>query len=186
MTPVIATVSGIDGSGKTVFARGLAAELGPRAVLLHVDDSRRQVEWAQPGRTEAEIYHDDYFALDELDARVRAQSADVVLVEGTFVLRVPSLATAFSIYLDVDVATAEARVLARDVARGRTVEDVRHRLAARYRPAQERYLAECRPRERADLVIDNNRAERPRLLRGDPISWPALLAAPLGAMLGLS
>jgi uridine kinase len=182
---MIATVSGIDGSGKTVFARRLAAACAGRVALLSVDDVRRPVEWRQPGRDETDIYYHDYFDLAELDRRVAAAAAlhEVVLVEGVFVLRAASLARAFAIYLEVALARARARVLERDVARGRTPEDVSHRMAARYYPAQERYLAEHDPRGRADVLIDNDDPQRPRILRGDPRTWPAPLAAPLASLL---
>lgn len=181
----VATVSGLDGSGKTVFARRLAAACTARVALLSVDDVRRPVDWRQPGRSESDIYYADYFALDELDARVAAaaRDADLVLVEGVFVLRAASLAAAFAIYLDVTLERARARVLARDVARGRTPDDVQHRMGARYYPAQERYLAEHDPRGRADVLIDNDDPARPRLLRGRPETWPAPLAAPLASLL---
>jgi uridine kinase len=181
---VVATISGIDGSGKTVFARRLAEACPGRVRLLSVDDVRRPVDWRQPGRSEADIYYDDYFALGELEARVAAarRDADVVIVEGVFVLRVPALAAAFAVYLDVALGRARARVLERDVARGRTPEDVTHRMAARYYPAQERYLAAHDPRGRADLLIDNDDPSRPRVLRGDPAAWPAPLAAPLARL----
>jgi uridine kinase len=186
MTALVATVSGLDGSGKTVFARRLAEACAPARVrLLSVDDVRRPVDWRQPGRSEAEIYYEDYFALGDLDARVAAaaREADLVLVEGVFVLRAASLAGAFAVYLDVDLARARARVLERDVARGRTPEDVTHRMDARYYPAQERYLRAHDPRGRADVLIDNDDPARPRLLRGDPPRWPAPLAAPLARLL---
>jgi uridine kinase len=181
----IASISGVDGSGKSTFARRLAAACAGAVALISVDDLRRPVSWSQPRRSEAEIYYEERFALDELAARVAAAAAahEIVLVEGVFVLRVPVLAAAFAIYLDVDLERARERVFHRDVARGRTPEDVRHRMTARYYPAQARYLAEHHPRHRADVLVDNNDPERPRLVRGQPRSWPAPLAAALAQIL---
>ena len=84
--PWLLAVDGVDGSGKSVFADQLAAALrdaGIETVLLRVDDYRRSVDWQRPDRAEADAYHDDYYALDELDAGVRA------LLAGAEALAIP-------------------------------------------------------------------------------------------------
>ena len=66
-------VDGIDGSGKSVLAAHLTAALGAAGIpsaLLRVDDFRQPVDWQRPGRTEGEAYHDDYYALEELNVAV--------------------------------------------------------------------------------------------------------------------
>ena len=65
MARTIITVDGIDGSGKSTFARRLAAALGERAigsVIVHIDDFRRQVDWASRP-SQADVYYDAYYDL---------------------------------------------------------------------------------------------------------------------------
>jgi uridine kinase len=191
--PHLVTVSGIDGSGKSELGRRLAgacAGAGTPTVLLRVDDFRRTIDFAKAGRPEVDVYYDDYFDLAALGAAVdaaRAAAGDgLVLVEGIFVRRVPALDGAFSIWLEVPRAEAARRIEARDVPRGRSLEDVRHRIAARYFPAQDRYLRAHDPVSAADLLIDNGDFRHPRVLRGgDPTTWPAPLRRPLATMLAL-
>ncbi|MEO5767646.1 MAG: hypothetical protein ABIS92_04790 [Polyangia bacterium] len=147
-------------------------------------------------RTEADLYYDDYYDLPLLDRclnafitgdpfvdipvfdaasyrldgqrRISFEGANLALLEGVFALRIPSAAAnAAVIYLRTSFAAAERRVVARDTARGRSADDVNHRIHARYFPAQERYLAACDPVARADVLIDNEDWRSPSLLRND-------------------
>jgi len=185
---MIVCVSGVDGSGKTVFARRLcdaAARLGLGTTAIAVDDFRRELDWQQPRRSESDIYYEDYFDLEALErAMAAAPAADLLVVEGVLALRAPSLQKAFSIYLDVDESVARARLVERDTARGRAAGEVLRRIEQRYFPAQQRYLVDHDPRARADVLVDNNHPERPRLIRGAPGAWPEPARAPLLEILG--
>jgi uridine kinase len=212
----IIAVDGIDGSGKSVLAGQLtaaAARAGIPTLVLGVDDFRRPVDWTAGGRTEAEVYYDDYYDLAHLDRCLRAYTegvasveipvfdstserlhgtrtiafagAAVAVVEGVFALRVAAVAEhAALVYLRTSFSEARRRVLARDTARGRTTENVKHRIDARYFPAQERYLREHDPVSRADIVMENEDFAARRISRLDGGRLPPALAQVLQVTLG--
>jgi uridine kinase len=170
-------VDGIDGSGKTSFAGRLSEAMraaGTDVVLTHVDDYRRPVSWDDPAG-EAAVYWERYFDLEALerDLSTLAGPGRVVVLEGIFTLRIPTLATSPLVYLQVDYHVAAERILQRDTAIGRTPEDVRHRIEARYFPAQRRYRAEFLPAERATALVDSTDPLHPRLIRSDWARLPA-------------
>lgn len=176
--PHVILVDGIDGSGKTSFAGRLADTMraaGAGVALVHVDDFRLPVSWEDPVGEE-EIYWSRYFDLEALQTEVAilAESGTLVVLEGIFVLRLPALASNPLVYLEVDFEVAAKRILLRDTARGRTPEDVRHRIESRYFPAQRRYRAAFSPCERAATLIDLTDPATPRLIRSD---WARLPAA---------
>jgi uridine kinase len=179
--PALILIDGIDGSGKTRFADRVMAALssGPsRPVLVRVDDYRREVNWADP-RGEAEVYWSDYFDLEAIDrtiAGLRSEGHEVV-VEGIFTLRLAAASGAALIYLEVPYEEAERRILDRDTAIGRTLDDVRHRTSKRYFPAQRRYHALYHPSERAALLLDNTDPAMPRVRRVNLASFPGEMAA---------
>jgi uridine kinase len=170
--PVV-TIDGLDGSGKSMFADRLAAALasaGLTPVVVHVDDYRRAVDWSRRDRPEAEIYYDEYYDLAGLERDLRVPTgarSEVAVVEGVFPLRVPTAAAGLVIYLEVGEAEARRRILERDLKKGRSREEVEHRISARYFPGQERYRAAFHPRERADVIVDNVAPESPRARRRD-------------------
>jgi uridine kinase len=183
---VVVLVDGIDGSGKTSFAGRLAETMhadGVPVALVHVDDFRLPVNWDDP-RGEAEIYWSGYFDLAALQAEVAvlATSGTMVVLEGVFTLRLPEFATCPLVYLEVAYEEAARRILLRDTARGRTAEDVLHRIEARYFPAQRRYRAEFSPSERAAILIDSTDPNAMRIMRCD---WPRLPATVAAAMRSL-
>jgi uridine kinase len=216
VTRSIVTIDGLDGSGKSVFARRLAEALGPRAVRLAVDDFRRPVDWSRSDRSEIDLYYDERYDLPDLDRCLTAFQAGqpdcryrpldgateqlgpeqrlsfgestVAVVEGVFVARLPSAAQALRVYLDIPREEAWRRVLARDLHKGRSEAEIWRRIQQRYLPAHERYTAECRPRDRAQLVIDNRDPAAPAVIRGalpEGPEWRAARAA-LGGLLSLS
>ncbi|MDH4132955.1 MAG: AAA family ATPase [Gemmatimonadota bacterium] len=174
-SPDVILIDGVDGSGKTRFAERLVAALSEGRdppVLIHVDDYRRQVDWADP-RGEAEVYWSDYFDLPAIDRTIALLRSEgrMVVVEGIFTLRLAEASAAALVYLEVPYEEAERRILDRDTAIGRTPDDVRHRTSMRYFPAQRRYRAQFHPMERAALLLDNSDPAIPRVRRAD---WSAL------------
>jgi uridine kinase len=213
MTRAIITVDGIDGSGKSTFARGLVAALAAedvRTVLVSVDDFRRPVDWAAVA-SELDAYYDAYYDLARADAllaaflggapatelpqfdpvaervtgarRLELAGAAAVILEGVFPLRVPAAAAGFVIYLDTSPALARRRIVERDLQKGRTREEIERRIDRRYRPGQERYHAELDPRGRADIVVDNEDPEAPRCVRRELARLPPELRSQLARAL---
>ncbi len=63
----ILTIDGLDGSGKSTFARALFAGLeadGHKAVIVKVDDFRRPIDWSSHEPSEADRYYDAYYDLE--------------------------------------------------------------------------------------------------------------------------
>jgi uridine kinase len=190
-------IDGLDGSGKSQFARALAAACeaegaGP-VVVFHVDDFRRPLPTGASPVDEAMLYYDRSYDFALLDACLRAflrgapgitiprfdpvreglegehplrfDDARLALVEGVFVMRAAEAAAAPLIALEITEAEARRRILVRDLARGRSLDVVEHRIDHRYFPAQRRYREAFDPLRRADVVIDNQHWDHPRLLR---------------------
>lgn len=92
---------------------------------------------------------------------------DALLVfDGVFLQR-PALAGCFdlTIFLQVSQETMLARAVQRDQAHLGGAAAAAALYARRYLPAQQRYLAECQPAERADILIHNDQPDHPQLLR---------------------
>jgi len=212
---VLLAVNGIDGSGKSFMAKRLAAAMigdDVPTIAISVDDFRRPISWTAEGRSETDIYYDDYFDLAELDRCLTAFLAGaasyeiqifdsqahrivgtreldfrdrrLAIVEGIFALRVAAIAArAGIVYLKTGFSEARHRITTRDTARGRTPEDVNHRIDVRYFPGQRRYIADHNPEKRAHILIDNEDVRAPRLLRYDADPIRALSGAEVEAVL---
>lgn len=187
------TIDGVDGSGKSVLARRLIAALGSRALALAVDDVRRPIDWTRTDRSELDLYYDERYELPALDACLAAFVAgapsasylgfdgarealgprheisfagvDHLIVEGIFIARLAHAENALRIFVELSAAEARRRVRVRDQRKGRTIDEVDRRIDQRYLPAFARYLAETDARDRATVVIDNEDAHAPRLIR---------------------
>lgn len=88
----------------------------------------------------------------------------VLIVDGLFTLR-PELASSweYRVWLDVGVQLSVERGVARDAEReGREAAARLHR--DRYGAALELYLAEAKPMEQADVIIDHTDFAKPRVL----------------------
>lgn len=112
-------------------------------------------------------------ATDEpVAAPVETAAPDAVLVlDGVFLQR-DELAGAFDlvVYLDVPFAVTAARMAVRDG----TPDDPADPAMRRYVVGQEIYLARCRPRERAGVVIENTDPLAPVITRSTqtPVTQP--------------
>ena len=94
----------------------------------------------------------------------RARDA-VLIVDGAFLL-VPALAEHWERILWIDNwRTMVARAMARDVAWVGSAERVRERYEQYWIPRHRHYEGTYRPRERADIVVDNDDLDRPRIVR---------------------
>jgi uridine kinase len=210
----IVAIDGIDGSGKSTFARKLRAAFddeGERAVIVSVDDFRRPIAWdALPG-PELDAYYNAYYDLDLAERCLRAflvgepritiprydviieqiegtleldfAGAQIAIVEGVFPLRIPAVTEGLLVFLDTSNAEARRRIVARDQRKGRSREETERRIDRRYFPAQQRYHAALSPRDRADVVIDNELPTSPRVVRCNVTRAPAELRKALDLVL---
>lgn len=88
----------------------------------------------------------------------------ILLCDGIFLLR-PELYGLwdYRIFVDVSFEIALQRALARDHSLVGSPADVEVRYVQRYFPAQRLYLETVRPRQRADIVVENADPDHPRL-----------------------
>ena len=93
----------------------------------------------------------------------------VLLVDGVFLLR-PELRRWWSlaVYLHVSEHVTLARALRRDLAPFGSAEAVEQRYRSRYLPGQALYRTEARPADAATVVVDNDDAAAPVVLRWAP------------------
>jgi uridine kinase len=106
------------------------------------------------------------FRTDEPAATpTEAAPANAVLVfDGVFLLRRELIDLwDFSIFVAVPFFETQRRAAARDVALFGSEEAVLHRYAVRYVPGQQLYFEQANPQEKADVLVDNEDPDRPRL-----------------------
>jgi uridine kinase len=94
----------------------------------------------------------------------QAAPTAALVVDGIFLHR-PELREYWdlSIFLHVDFAVSRARNAARDGAPEALDPDTPY--SRRYNGGQQRYLGECEPAQRADIVIDYNDLREPKVLK---------------------
>jgi uridine kinase len=182
------------GKSRFTSALAAACEAaGAPSFIFHVDDFRRPLGPVDGNLDEASIYYDRYYDFALLDRCLRAfldgapgatiprfeaktetlagtleltfADAQLAFLEGVFALRAPTASASSVIVLEVTEEEARRRILARDMARGRSRDVVEHRMNHRYFPAQRAYRAAFDPLRRADLVVDNERWDDPRVVR---------------------
>lgn len=190
--PVRVAIDGRSAAGKTTLANALAKDLAnrtPRPVIrAELDYFMRMVEdrAGYPYDSPESYYLDawDYPMIRrELlvplgpagDRRYRANPHDeqttapddaILLADGVFLQR-PELAGHWDlrIYLHIGLDESLRRGVDRDRHWMGGAAEAERRYRTKYLPAEERYLAEVRPRDRADVVLDMADPARPRLLR---------------------
>lgn len=105
----------------------------------------------------------DYRIDSAVQAPIRvAEVNGVLLFDGVFLLRRELIEYwDFTIFVEAAFETNVGRAERRDANLFGSVAEVRKRYEQRYIPGQKLYYAECQPKERADVVIDNNDARNP-------------------------
>ncbi|MFL5298428.1 MAG: AAA family ATPase [Phenylobacterium sp.] len=128
--PVLAAVGGFSGSGKSSFARAIAAEIGPApgAIVLRTDEARKRLTGAGPvDRLDRAVYTPEFYArvYDTVleTARTCLEAGRGVVLDATFIdpalrARAERLATDCGVpfhgaWLSAPQAVLEARVAAR-------------------------------------------------------------------------
>jgi uridine kinase len=108
----------------------------------------------------------DYRTDSEAHVQTRLAGVDAVLVfDGVFLLRAELDGYwDFSIFVEASFETTLARALRRDAATFGGVEEVRRLYGLRYIPGQRLYFAECSPKKRATVVVENNDPSNPFIL----------------------
>ncbi|BCB90523.1 nucleoside/nucleotide kinase family protein [Phytohabitans suffuscus] len=107
----------------------------------------------------------DLPALNPVDAPVQVAPDDAVLLaDGAFLQR-PELDPLWDLRIYVDVSFDEVlrRGVARDQRWAGSAAAAEDRYRTRYIPGERRYLDEVGPRERADVVVDNENPTAPTL-----------------------
>jgi uridine kinase len=134
-----------------ILLQDLLLPLGPngnrrycQAVFNFKEDAATQVAWAE------------------------APANAILLFDGVFLLR-PELIQHWdcSIFVDVDFDISVPRAVARDVAQSNcqlTPRTVLAKYNQRYVPGQKIYLAKVQPKEHANIIIQNNDLDHPKLL----------------------
>jgi uridine kinase len=109
----------------------------------------------------------DFNGRTPIDSGVHRAPDDAILVADGGFLQRPALAPHWDlrVYLHIEVADVLRRGTLRDQAWMDSPEAAAERYRTYYIPGEQLYLAEVRPAERADIVIDNRDFDAPRILR---------------------
>ena len=166
--PVRVGIDGPDAAGKTTLADELAVVLaaaGRQVERLSADDFLRAPEHRhRRGRESPEGYYEDSFDHQRLRDTVLG-SGSPLLVDGIFLQR-PELDDLWT--LRIFVSIGENEVLRRGIQRDGAEMERLYRV--RYLPGQRLYADRVAPRDRADVVVDNDDPDSPGLImrRGEP------------------
>lgn len=192
-------VDGVDGSGKTIFAAKLAAQIRDRPVIvIHADDflNPSHVRHAK-GRASPEGFWNDTYNYAALHDRVltplgpngdgwfvpasydRATDGTVPAEACLAPLNALVLVEGMFLLRDELVSRWDASVFldvpfsetaARMAIRNGSNPDPDHPTMARYMGGQRLYFEAARPWERATFVVDNSDVASPRIIRLDMAS----------------
>jgi uridine kinase len=190
--PLRVAVDGRSAAGKTTLANALAGELRHRTartvIRAELDYFMTMVEDrdAYPYDSPESYYLDtwDYPAIraqlliplgpggarryraNPRDPEETAPDDAILLADGVFLQR-PELDELWDlrIYLDVGLDESLRRGVDRDRHWMGSSAEAERRYRTKYLPGEERYLAEVRPRDRAQIVVDTMDPARPRIVR---------------------
>jgi len=191
--PAVIGINGVDASGKTTMASGLDAYLRRRGIptaLIHVDDFHnpravRTIDDSPEGyiKHAFDVPRIHTLILDlkrapgtktallldlDTDAYTNQKIFEVngdtvIIVEGVLLYRPPlDELSDYRVFLDVTFDEALRRARERDVPK--YGEAFLQRYIDRYIPAQKLYLSKNAPKERSQLVIDNNDVRKPIII----------------------
>lgn len=183
-------------------------ERGHRTALIHLDDFHNPREIRHQGAYPVQGYWDHAFNLKLLESELLAPASrgepvdkslvlldldtdtpsriqhytierrTIVILEGVLLYRAPiDRYFDYRIFLDIPFSEVLRRAERRDVPR--YGPEFLQRYKEKYIPIQQRYLAECSPREKSDLVIDNSDFEHPRIVAHRPVTSGGESAAPV-------
>jgi len=109
----------------------------------------------------------DFSGRTPIDSGVQVSPDDAILVADGAFLQKPALAPHWDLVIYIHIAVAEVlrRGTIRDQAWMDSAEEAAERYRSYYIPGEELYLAEIDPAERADIVIDNQDFDAPRITR---------------------
>jgi uridine kinase len=112
----------------------------------------------------------DFSGRTPIDSGVHVSPDDAILVADGGFPQKPALSPHWdlTVYLHIEVADVLHRGTVRDQAWMDSAEAAAERYRTYYIPGEELYLAEIRPAERADIVIDNRDFAAPRIIRDLP------------------
>lgn len=108
----------------------------------------------------------DFSGRTPIDSGVHETSDDAILIADGGFLQKPALSPHWDlrIYLHIEIADVLHRGTVRDQAWMDSAEAAAERYRTYYIPGEKLYLAEIRPAEQADIVIDNRNFEAPRTI----------------------
>jgi uridine kinase len=189
--PVRVAIDGRSAAGKTTLANALATALRATSTRMviraELDGFMKMVadRNAYPYDSPESYYLDawDYPAIraallaplgTDGDRRYRTGPLDpphtapddaILLADGVFLQR-PELDRFWDlrIYLDIGLEESLRRGVDRDRHWMGGAAEAEHRYRTKYLPGEQRYLAEVRPRERAQIVVDTTDPARPRIM----------------------
>lgn len=116
----------------------------------------------------------DLSATTPVDEGARIAGAEAILLADGCFLQRPQLRPYwdFVIFVDVDFADVLRRGVERDQAWMGSAAEAEARYHGKYLPGERRYVREVRPREVADVAVDNRDFTAPRILTpSPPRSW---------------
>ena len=182
----------MDTAGKAVFTERFAWFLESTDIknaVLHMDDFHNPADRRRAGANEIEAYYQNAFDYEKvrteildplrrdgtLDRDVLCLSLDtdryevrrrfsvgadtVLLIEGVLLFREPLLP-----YFDGTIFYRSALTRCFDAPVSRRYQYTAKRYIDQYIPVQRRYLEECDPARRCDVVIDNGDDRSPKII----------------------
>lgn len=167
--PVIrATMDGFHRPRRERYRRGPDSPAGYYHDSFDYESVRDELlEQLGPGgsmryRTATFDYLSDEFINEQIQT---ALPESILLFDGIFLLRAElNDLWDFRIFLQTDFDVALSRVIKRNATPLGTKDGIRERYAKRYLPGQHLYLDGVRPERIADVVVDNNDLDNPRVL----------------------